>query len=168
MQIHFSPGNQHATATSHAGLGLLKSVRPVQSYHWGTLRHCISITKEENPHDKAGGAPLLADLLGCSVGTCWPSLSSLSMCSRVVLPALSKPRNTSFPDFLYKPGRKTSKKHSSLMLFAYEPLSQGYAASCAHTGLPARAQNSREKNPYSLNWLLPGKPTVMSTTTDVS
>lgn len=42
-------------------------------------------------------------LLGCRVGTCWPSRSSFNMCSSVVLPALSRPRKTSFPDFLYKP-----------------------------------------------------------------
>lgn len=41
--------------------------------------------------------------LGCKVGTCCPSLSSLSMCSSVVLPALSRPRNTNLPDFLYSP-----------------------------------------------------------------
>lgn len=44
-------------------------------------------------------------LLGCSVGTCWPSRSSFNMCRSVVLPALSRPRKTSFPDFLYRPGR---------------------------------------------------------------
>lgn len=43
------------------------------------------------------------DVLGCRVGTCCPSRSSLSMCRRVVFPALSSPRNTSFPVFLYKP-----------------------------------------------------------------
>lgn len=43
--------------------------------------------------------------LGCKVGTCCPSLSSLSMCSSVVLPALSRPRNTNLPDFLYSPVR---------------------------------------------------------------
>ena len=46
------------------------------------------------------GHQVFSNLLGCNVGTCWPSLSSLSMCRRVVLPALSKPKNTSFPDFL--------------------------------------------------------------------
>lgn len=35
-----------------------------------------------------------------NVETCWPNQSSLSMCRRVVLPALSKPKITSFPDFL--------------------------------------------------------------------
>lgn len=44
--------------------------------------------------------------LGCKVGTCCPNLSSLSMCSSVVLPALSRPRNTNLPDFLYSPERK--------------------------------------------------------------
>ncbi len=48
-------------------------------------------------------------LLGCNVGTCCPNLSSLSMCSRVVFPALSSPRKTSFPDFLYKPARNKHK-----------------------------------------------------------
>lgn len=46
------------------------------------------------------------DVLGCSVGTCCPSLSSLSMCRSVVFPALSSPRNTSFPVFLYNPDNK--------------------------------------------------------------
>lgn len=40
------------------------------------------------------------------MGTCCPSLSSLSMCSSVVFPALSSPRNTSLPDFLYSPRTK--------------------------------------------------------------
>lgn len=44
--------------------------------------------------------------LGCKVGTCCPNLSSLSMCSNVVLPALSRPRNTNLPDFLYSPETK--------------------------------------------------------------
>lgn len=44
--------------------------------------------------------------LGCKVGTCCPNLSSLSMCSSVVLPALSRPRNTNLPDFLYSPETK--------------------------------------------------------------
>lgn len=43
--------------------------------------------------------------LGCKVGTCCPSRSSLSICSSVVLPALSRPRNTNLPDFLYSPKR---------------------------------------------------------------
>lgn len=47
--------------------------------------------------------------LGCSVGTCWPSRSSFNMCRSVVLPALSRPRKTSFPDFLYRPGGITSQ-----------------------------------------------------------
>lgn len=46
------------------------------------------------------------DSLGCKVGTCCPSLSSLSMCSSVVFPALSRPRNTNLPDFLYRPEAK--------------------------------------------------------------
>lgn len=46
------------------------------------------------------------DSLGCKVGTCCPNLSSLSMCSSVVLPALSRPRNTNLPDFLYSPETK--------------------------------------------------------------
>lgn len=48
------------------------------------------------------------NLLGCSVGTCCPSLSSLSMCSSVVFPALSSPRKTSLPDFLYSPVTKNN------------------------------------------------------------
>lgn len=42
-------------------------------------------------------------LLGCNVGTCWANLSSLSICSSVVFPALSRPRNNSLPDFFHKP-----------------------------------------------------------------
>lgn len=41
--------------------------------------------------------------LGCRVGTCCASLSSFSMCSSVVLPALSNPRNNSLPDFFHNP-----------------------------------------------------------------
>ena len=48
-------------------------------------------------------------LLGCNVGTCCAILSSFSMCNNVVLPALSRPRNTNFPDFLYKPTRYKNK-----------------------------------------------------------
>lgn len=47
-----------------------------------------------------------AYLLGCSVGTCWASLSSFNMCKSVVLPALSNPKNRSFPDFFHKPAKK--------------------------------------------------------------
>lgn len=54
--------------------------------------------------------------LGCKVGTCCPNLSSLSMCSSVVLPALSRPRNTNLPDFLYSPKTKPGV-FSSLVLF---------------------------------------------------
>lgn len=82
------------------------------------------------------------------------------MCSRVVLPALSKPRNTSFPDFLYKPRRKTNEQEKlqqaalsmgaemprRLTLFIYEPLSQSCTAACAFTVLPAQTHNSQEKN----------------------
>lgn len=53
-------------------------------------------------------------LLGCNVGTCCAIRSSLSMCNNVVFPALSRPRNTSLPDFLYKPENK--KKNSKLYL----------------------------------------------------
>ena len=42
-------------------------------------------------------------LLGCNVGTGCDILSSLSMDNNVVFPALSKPKNTSLPDFLYRP-----------------------------------------------------------------
>ncbi len=53
-------------------------------------------------------------LLGCSVGTCWPSRSSFNMCRSVVFPALSRPRKTSFPDFLYRPGRNISQLYQKL------------------------------------------------------
>ena len=49
-------------------------------------------------------------LLGWSVGTCCAILSSLSMWSSVVLPALSNPRNTSLPDFLYRPKETDPKR----------------------------------------------------------
>ena len=56
-----------------------------------------------------------ANLLGCKVGTCCAILSSLSICSKVVLPALSKPRKTNFPDFLYRPvGFKNNTMQISL------------------------------------------------------
>lgn len=42
-------------------------------------------------------------LLACKVGTCCASLSSLSICKRVVLPALSNPKNNSLPDFFHNP-----------------------------------------------------------------
>lgn len=48
------------------------------------------------------------------MGTCCPSLSSLSMCSSVVFPALSSPRNTSFPDFLYSPRTKKDLVNNQL------------------------------------------------------
>lgn len=44
--------------------------------------------------------------LGCSVGTCCAIRSSFSICNKVVLPALSSPRNTSFPFFFVNPGKK--------------------------------------------------------------
>lgn len=45
----------------------------------------------------------LVFLLGWSVGRCWASLSSLSMCNSVVFPALSRPKKRSLPDFFHKP-----------------------------------------------------------------
>lgn len=41
--------------------------------------------------------------VGSNVETYWPNQSLLSMCRRVVLPASSKPKNTSFPYFLQSP-----------------------------------------------------------------
>lgn len=63
--------------------------------------------------------------LGCKVGTCCPNLSSLSMCSSVVLPALSRPRNTNLPDFLYSPETKpeviqTTSLDTTIAFFCYE------------------------------------------------
>lgn len=43
------------------------------------------------------------NILGWSVGTCCAIRSSFSMWSKVVLPALSNPKNTSFPLFFIKP-----------------------------------------------------------------
>lgn len=43
------------------------------------------------------------NILGWRVGTCWAILSSLSMCKRVVFPALSSPRKSNFPDFFQRP-----------------------------------------------------------------
>lgn len=54
-------------------------------------------------------------LLGCKVGTCCPNLSSLSICSSVVFPALSRPRNTNLPDFLYSPEENNNKKKDLLL-----------------------------------------------------
>ena len=42
-------------------------------------------------------------LLGSPVGLCIEKMSSFSTRSSVVLPALSNPRNSNFPDFLYNP-----------------------------------------------------------------
>ena len=44
--------------------------------------------------------------LGWRVGTCWAILSSFSMCNKVVFPALSRPRNTSLPDFFHRPAEQ--------------------------------------------------------------
>lgn len=166
MQIHFSSGNQRATASSGAVYKTLKSLSPqcraIIEASFNTLSPKIP---EENPHHKAGGAQSWADLLGCSVGTCWPSLSSLSMCSRVVLPALSKPRNTSFPDFLYKPRRKTNEQEKlqqaalsmgaemprRLTLFIYEPLSQSCVLPPVHLQYSQHRHTTARKKMYSLN-----------------
>lgn len=43
--------------------------------------------------------------LGWSVGGAWWSRSSLSICNKVVFPALSRPRNTSLPDLFKKPAK---------------------------------------------------------------
>ena len=51
----------------------------------------------------------MSDILGWSVGTCCAIRASLSICSNVVLPELSKPRNTNLPDFLYNPEIKQYK-----------------------------------------------------------
>lgn len=48
-------------------------------------------------------------LLGCNVGTGCAKRSSLSICSNVVLPALSKPRNSSLPDFFHSPVKHTTQ-----------------------------------------------------------
>ena len=45
-------------------------------------------------------------LLGCNDGTCCASLSSFNMCKRVVLPALSNPKNNNLPDFFHNPKNK--------------------------------------------------------------
>lgn len=42
-------------------------------------------------------------ILGCNVGVCCAKRSSFNICNRVVFPALSKPRNRSFPDFFHNP-----------------------------------------------------------------
>lgn len=42
-------------------------------------------------------------LLGCNVGTCCAMRSSFNIWSKVVLPALSNPRNKSFPLFFHSP-----------------------------------------------------------------
>lgn len=59
------------------------------------------------------------DSLGCKVGTCCPNLSSLSMCSSVVLPALSRPRNTNLPDFLYSPETKPGFFEMQAFIFQF-------------------------------------------------
>ena len=41
--------------------------------------------------------------VGWSVGVGWAILLSFNMCRRVVLPALSSPRNSNFPDFCHSP-----------------------------------------------------------------
>ena len=68
-----------------------------------TKTHMIILTADsckENNHQHIKKSCIL---LGWSVGTCCAIRSSLSICRSVVLPALSKPRNTNLPDFLYKP-----------------------------------------------------------------
>ena len=44
--------------------------------------------------------------VGCNVGTCCANLSSFNICSSVVLPALSSPKNSNLPDFFHSPRNK--------------------------------------------------------------
>ena len=61
----------------------------------------------------SGGCSCLAGhALGCCVGLCCERRSSLSMCSSVVLPALSRPRKRILAFLLAKPGRR--KRSSSV------------------------------------------------------
>lgn len=64
-----------------------------------------AIDKVKKMQDLINGCYIvqIINLLGCSVGTCWANLSSLSICNNVVLPALSKPRNNNLPDFFHRP-----------------------------------------------------------------
>lgn len=88
--------------------------RPTQRFFIAVTCNCAALFSHSRIHKtvksqwietlcSVGVGVVSVHSLGCKVGTCWPSLSSLSMCSSVVLPALSRPRNTNFPDFLYSP-----------------------------------------------------------------
>lgn len=54
------------------------------------------------------------NILANNVGTCWPTRSSLNICSSVVFPALSRPKNSSLPDFFHKP-RSTDHQTGNLL-----------------------------------------------------
>ena len=72
-------------------------------------------------HSKHQLSKRIKYILGWSVGTCWAMRSSLSMCNKVVFPALSNPKNTNLPVFFIKPMREMSMEclilaHSILCL----------------------------------------------------
>ena len=67
--------------------------------------HCISLSwRTWHFTDTHVHVHTFEHILGWCVGTCWPILSSFSMCNRVVFPALSRPKNTSLPLFFHSPG----------------------------------------------------------------
>lgn len=51
------------------------------------------------------------NLLGCRVGTCCANRSSFNIYNSVVFPALSNPKNSSFPDFFHNPEKKYMDVH---------------------------------------------------------
>lgn len=84
--------------------------------------------------------------LGCKVGTCCPNLSSLSMCSSVVLPALSRPRNTNLPDFLYSPETKpevfqTTSLDTIIVCFKFR-----LTLATLHTALSLKISHKRKRH----------------------
>ena len=73
----------------------LRSTESRQSRRNGAqgVEDALALAAAAPPPPPPPPPPPRAPLTGCCVGTCEPMRSCLSMCSSVVLPALSRPRN---------------------------------------------------------------------------